>query len=301
MQIHPNKELSEELHRQQPDKFTDPNHKPEIAIALSKFEVFAGWKPLSSIAALFRIKGLGQMVPPGTAAWTDETLREVVRNFLQADDSTIRAVASQLNDLSGDALDALGDQRYVVELLPRLQDQYGSADPGSLVALLLMNYLVLAPGEALFIPADGIHAYLSGDIVECMARSNNVLNTGFCPRADRDNVDLFVNTLTFRPHSKDEITLPGVPGDIGLQGHTVVYDPPIQEFSVARVQLNSGEEEEIQAIGGPSIAIVTKGGGRLRDGDAKFSIVEGSILFIAPGTRVAWEAGAGLEVFIIMG
>jgi mannose-6-phosphate isomerase len=41
-----------------------------------------------------------------------------------------------------------------------------------------MNFLTLNPGEAIYIPADGIHAYLSGDIIECMARSNNVLNSG---------------------------------------------------------------------------------------------------------------------------
>jgi mannose-6-phosphate isomerase len=43
-----------------------------------------------------------------------------------------------------------------------------------------MNYLVLQLGEAVCFPADGIHAWLSGNIVECMARSDNVINTGFC-------------------------------------------------------------------------------------------------------------------------
>jgi len=48
-----------------------------------------------------------------------------------------------------------------------------------------MNYLVLQPGEAVCVPADGIHAWLSGDIVECMARSDNAINTGSYPQADR--------------------------------------------------------------------------------------------------------------------
>ena len=55
------------------------------------------------------------------------------------------------------------------------------------MALVTMNYLVLDKGDSIYIPADGIHAYLSGDIIECMARSNNVLNTGFCPTADRNS------------------------------------------------------------------------------------------------------------------
>ena len=49
--------------------------------------------------------------------------------------------------------------------------QYGAADAGSLVTLLCMNYPVFSAGEALYIPADGIHACLCGDIVEYMARA----------------------------------------------------------------------------------------------------------------------------------
>ena len=53
LQIHPDKALAEKLHAQNPDQFTDSNHKPEIAIALGPFEVFAGWKPAPEIQSLF--------------------------------------------------------------------------------------------------------------------------------------------------------------------------------------------------------------------------------------------------------
>jgi mannose-6-phosphate isomerase len=35
IQAHPNKELAQKLHAEFPDKYKDPNHKPEIAVALS--------------------------------------------------------------------------------------------------------------------------------------------------------------------------------------------------------------------------------------------------------------------------
>lgn len=35
IQAHPNKDLAQKLHATYPDKYKDPNHKPEIAIALS--------------------------------------------------------------------------------------------------------------------------------------------------------------------------------------------------------------------------------------------------------------------------
>ena len=53
LQIHPNKDLAAQLHAKNPDQFTDDNHKPEISIALGKFEVFIGWKATEDIQALF--------------------------------------------------------------------------------------------------------------------------------------------------------------------------------------------------------------------------------------------------------
>jgi mannose-6-phosphate isomerase len=66
-----------------------------------------------------------------------------------------------------------------------------------------MNYLVLQPNEGVYVPANGTHAWLSGDIVGNMARSDNVLDTGFGPHADRDGIDLFISALIFNPHSAE--------------------------------------------------------------------------------------------------
>ncbi|CAI4212319.1 unnamed protein product [Parascedosporium putredinis] len=211
LQIHPNKELSDELHKKDPEKFTDPNHKPEIAVALSKFEVFAGWKPLSVVSVLLNIPSLRRFIPEGTTSWTNDTLKEVVRGLLKADEALVKEVEDDLKRRPRSELDHLGAVRV--------------HRPRVLVALLCMNFLVLEPGEALFIPADGIHAYLSGDIVECMARSNNVLNSGFCPRADRDSIDLFAETLTFKALGKKDIMLPAKDSESGAKGYTVEPKP----------------------------------------------------------------------------
>jgi mannose-6-phosphate isomerase len=116
-------------------------------------------------------------------AFNDDTLREVCRNMLSASDDE---VASAIDGILSTPLEQLGKQAYIVDLVRRVQEQYGKHDNGNLVALVRMNFLVLDAGSAICIPTDGIHAYLSGNIVECMIRSNNVLNTGFCPRAERN-------------------------------------------------------------------------------------------------------------------
>lgn len=95
-----------------------------------------------------------------------------------------------------------------------------------------MNYIILSEGDSIYILADGIHAYLAGYIIECMARSNDVLNTGFCPKADRDNIELFSSSLTFDPHNVEDLLLRSKPSPKGRNGKRVVYAPPISEFNI---------------------------------------------------------------------
>ena len=58
---------------------------------------------------------------------------------------------------------------------------YGMEDPG-LFAMVLMNEVHLAPGQAIFIGANVPHAYLEGDLIECMACSDNVVRAGLTPK-----------------------------------------------------------------------------------------------------------------------
>ena len=88
LQLHPDKEVASRLHKEDPDSFTDPNHKPEIALALSEFEAFCGFKPLDEIAQLMQLNPLKRFLPgnqetPG-ATFDNETLREVVRSMLES-------------------------------------------------------------------------------------------------------------------------------------------------------------------------------------------------------------------------
>lgn len=44
IQAHPTKDHAEKLHRASPELYRDPNHKPELAIAISQFEGFCGFR-----------------------------------------------------------------------------------------------------------------------------------------------------------------------------------------------------------------------------------------------------------------
>jgi mannose-6-phosphate isomerase len=297
LQIHPDKGLSEKMHKEDPDKFPDPNHKPEIAVALSKFEAFVGFKPHVDIQELMQLEALARFLPTradGIDVSDDELLRQVTTNMLKADQKTVETT---MKELQATAREQLGRHAYILDLAPRLQDQYGIADNGNLVALVCMNFLVLDAGAAIYIPADGIHAYLSGDIVECMARSNNVINTGFCPRADRDSVDLFARALTFKQHDQKEPILERKRSDKSGNGKTDEFKPPMSEFNMLVTELSGGEKEKIKPIDGPSTLIVTSGGGKMNAGDQEYDLQEGSIFFVGQGVEVEYAAGDKLAVY----
>ncbi len=215
--------------------------------------------------------------------------------MLSASPETVADVQSSLSRLPRPDL---GSQAYILDLLPRLQQQYTPEDNGTLIALICMNYLTLRPGQAIYVPADGIHAYLSGDIVECMARSNNVINTGFCPRPDRDDVDLFTDALTFNPQRAEEALLVPRTSERGTQGRTKIYQPPMAEFQMLLTELQAGQAETVAQVQGPSIMVVTTGRGMMKirgeeggqgSGEEERELGLGHVYFVGRGVELEFR------------
>ncbi|TID24278.1 mannose-6-phosphate isomerase [Venturia nashicola] len=295
LQLHPNKELAAKLHARDPNNFTDPNHKPEIALALGPFEAFCGFKPLVDIDRLLDLEPLRQFRPMvRKPAFDDQSVKHVVKAMLTASDEAIQSCGEQLQKIPKENF---GRDTYIPSMIERLWSQYDKTDPGTLVALITMNYMKLNKGDSIYIPADGIHAYLSGDIIECMARSNNVLNTGFCPSAERNNVNTFTDCLTFTPHSAEEAMLEPRKFARAKKGKTLEYAPPLSEFSVLGTELGKGESETIGALGGPSILIATHGNGKMKAKGMDYDLKEGYIFFIGYGVEMEFEAESGLQIF----
>ncbi|PLB54600.1 mannose-6-phosphate isomerase, class I [Aspergillus steynii IBT 23096] len=300
LQIHPDKSLAEKLHAQDPHQFGDANHKPEIAIALSHFELFAGFKPLSQIGSIMALPPLSRYLPSQSAPvhhteFTDSDLRQICQTFLSLQPNIVSQTISELQALPEAQFGP--SNAYIPSLLRRLRAQYTEYDNGTLVAALLMNYMAIGPGEAVCVPADSVHAWLSGDIVECMARSDNVLNTGFCPRPDRDSVGLFAKALSFKPHGVGEVVLRRQKSGKGLLGRSDVYAPPFGEFNVLATWLGGGEVERHEAIGGPSLLVVTKGEGRMKGEGKEWEVKEGAVFFIGQGVELEFESLKGLALY----
>lgn len=261
IQSHPDQQLARKLHSQRPEVYKDPNHKPEMVVGITLFRAFVGFKEFGELKRT--VLGLPELqavigkelcdlyfagsTESPDEGFTAEALRMCAEAILFCDKDSASA---QLESLSRRLLDGAGG-RYSSGIGALLQ--HYPQDPGCLFALLL-NYVELQPGEAVFLPPNEPHCYVSGDGVECMATSDNVIRIGCTPKY-RD-LALFCESVSYKPRRLSEIFVKPEtpPGCIeGLKA----YVPPVREFfvrSLARKLTSKGLT--IPGVEGPSIVLV---------------------------------------------
>ncbi|GEE03708.1 putative mannose-6-phosphate isomerase ManA [Gordonia spumicola] len=220
-------------------RFDDPErnyrdgwHKPELVVALTDFDALAGFRDpsvtvdlLSSLEVPALDPYLGMLV-----AEPDETgLRAVFTTWLTLPESVIGGLVPAVLDGAVAAL-GRGDTRFSAELRSLLE--LGEAYPGDpgVLASTLLNRISLAPGEALYLSAGNLHAYLHGTAVELMANSDNVLRGGLTPK--HIDVPELLRVLDFTPVDLDAL----MPSS-KLVGAERVYLTPAPEFQLSRIEL----------------------------------------------------------------
>jgi mannose-6-phosphate isomerase len=186
IQVHPNSEQAKQgFAREQalgldvadPKRnYRDDSHKPEILIALSPFSALCGFRPRAELQEIFLAfsESEDRFGELSAKLATGAPLKEIFSELLL--DLELPTRFSQ----SVGAAEAIGDDSSLVlearDLSLSLLEKY-PADSGAMVALML-NLVELAPGEAIFLPAGNLHAYLSGLGLEVMAASDNVIRGG---------------------------------------------------------------------------------------------------------------------------
>ena len=163
IQAHPDKQLARRLHASDPTHYRDDNHKPELACALGEFEVLCGFRPRADIVRgvyscpeLLELVG-GDAVTQLECATDEETARVALRAlFTKLMNAEAAQVAKAVQKLA--ARLQVGAASDAEMLAARLLQQY-PGDVGIFSAYLL-NHIVLADGEAVFLPANEPHAYL---------------------------------------------------------------------------------------------------------------------------------------------
>ncbi|GIH07052.1 putative mannose-6-phosphate isomerase ManA [Rhizocola hellebori] len=234
LQAHPDSEQARAGFAAAHPSYVDAYHKPELMLALEDFEALCGFRPGPESAQLLRALGIASLAP--------------VVESLEAGD--LRAAVSTLLGWPAGEREALvaavaqGDQ-----LAGQLAGYYPD-DMGVIVALLL-NHVTLRPGEAIWMPAGTLHAYVRGAGVEIMASSDNVLRGGLT----RKHIDVaeLLRVLRFEPMRipllSEQTVSPGV----------VTWPVPVADFRLSRIRLD-GEQPALELTPhGPRTVLCLRG------------------------------------------
>ena len=261
--------------------YKDDNHKPEMIVALSDFQALAGFKTVQQIRELLEDIGSYPAAPElheAAAQWSEllgDSLESLVSHLLgnRADFGNHSVALAALAEFDG---------RF--ELAARLHELY-PGDPGVLVALF-MNHLSLSPGEALFLPAGVVHAYLSGLGIEIMAASDNVLRGGLTPK----HIDV--------PELLEVVQFEGGPIELVhqlkiAQGLTE-FAAPVDDFVLYRVEPSAAHLLADISLGGAAIAICTAGEVAISNSlEERAVLTRGEAAYLSADARLTTFAGSG--------
>lgn len=224
------------------------NHLPEVFSWLSRRE--SGVAEL--VARVSALAQLPRMTINGSPAEVDQNVRDTVL-----------------------VTDALGVVRVLADEFP--------GDPG-IVASLLLNHVTLRRGEALFLPAGNIHAYLHGLGVEVMTSSDNVLRGGMTTK--HVDVDELLSVLDFTSGPPPYLEPERVSEALEW------FRPGVRDFAVAHV---TGESQF--SLTGPAIAFCVAGKMSMRGEVSSGTLVQGGAFYITPDEGRLNISGDG-EMFV---
>ena len=261
--------------------FKDPYHKPEMIVAVTTLEALCGFRPVEeSLHCLAKLQ-LPELKP---------TIAALARGGLRAAIPQLLALSEKRRTSLVDAV-AVRARTFVEAHDPEFINTYrwaatlAESYPGDagVVISLMCNHLKLAPGEAMFLPAGNLHAYLAGAGVEVMASSDNVLRAGLTTK----HVDLaaLIEVVDFTD-AKIPVLHP-VLGPGGLR-----YRVPVEDFDLTRVQLDDGTG--VLTTRGPQVALCFEGRAVLASADGELVVEQGQAAFVPAGAPVTASGPAVL-------
>ena len=235
IQVHPSRAQAEAgyadeekrgVPRDAPDRnYVDDWPKPELLYALTPFEVAAGLRTPADASALLQALDVDELKPLA-AGLTDlgAALATVLRWREPAPlVASVVAACQRLAGSGGPYADACAAAVRVAADRP--------GDIG-VAALLLMRHAVLQPGQAVFMPAGGLHAYLRGTGIELLANSDNVVRSGLTSK----HIDVPELLKLLDPAVEVPILAPRV-----LPDGITWFDTPVPEFRLHVIELTGPE------------------------------------------------------------
>lgn len=270
--------------------YRDGNHKPEMLLALSRFEAVCGFRtPHRALQVLHGLRTdlTGRLASLLTSSPTAQGMRAAFRTLLTP---SLRPDPQQVADVAhacATRLEATSSPSPRVDrLVVRLQEEH-PGDPG-VVAALLLNPVTLHPGEAMYVPAGIIHSYISGLGVEIMASSDNVLRAGLTPK--RVAIDEMLQCVRVQAAPPVRIA------PEQLTAHTAAYYAPVDDFELTRTRFDdtdAGEDLRVIPGSGPRIVLSLEGEVLLRTRTGERRLTAGRSVFLPADSGPLYAGGRG--------
>jgi mannose-6-phosphate isomerase len=269
--------------------YRDTNHKPELVYALTPFEILSGFRAPDQAATLLggidaplaeQLHSLlkDQPSPAGIRAAFTQLLEPETRPTPIQVQQVVRACAARL---------AKGSPSPQADRTVVLLAATYAGDPG-VVTSLLLNTLTLQPGEAMFVPAGAVHAYLHGLAVEIMASSDNVLRAGLTPK--HVDVDELLRTVDYVAAPPRRI----VPER--FHAATQVFYAPVEDFELS---VTSVKDDLVHPLPGhgPRILLCLEGELTIEaSSEGSLTLGKGQSLFAPAGDGGLTVGGRGTLV-----
>jgi mannose-6-phosphate isomerase len=282
IQVHPSRAQAEAGFRAENERglppgdparnYSDDWPKPELLYALTPFEVVAGLRTPADAAGILRALAVEPLEPLAARLENEATaqaLGEAFGTVLTWPEGGRAGLVAEVLTACTRLADAGGP--YAGACAAALRNAEDHPGDLGLVALLLMRHMVLQPGQAVFMPAGGLHDYLSGTGIEVLANSDNVVRAGLTSK----HVDVPELLKLLDPAVTVPVLSPAAFADgIGW------FDTPAPEFRLYVADL-TGEAVTLPGAG-PRILLCTEGAAALRSASgAQVSLGRGASCFAA--------------------
>lgn len=257
--------------------YKDPRHKPELLMALTDFSAFCGFLPYERMIARFQHYRIDELLPafrPFEKQPDEHTLSELFASLFDAPKGEReRAIRRVIGRARLDVEDQ-NTRARLGEWLIKLEQQYGG-DPGVLAAILL-HFVQLRPGEALFLPCGVLHSYLGGTGLEIMAASDNVLRGGLTKK--HVDVPELRSALDFRPYDLTLARTKTVQHQPGANITTFIT--PSVDFQLSIINITTGAK---YVSSGPDILLGLDGSIQVTSQGESQDLRKGEQMFCSAG------------------
>ena len=270
--------------------YKDTNHKPEMVLALTRFQAVAGFRaPRRAVEVLAGLDSVLARRMRRTLRLnpTRYGIRQVFSDVVSA---STRPTPEEISDLVAEIA-----ARFEAGTSPSLRVDSNvlkmavtfPGDPG-IAAALLLNPVTLQPGEALFVPAGSVHAYISGLGVEVMASSDNVLRAGLTAK----HIDVPEMLACV-----DYVAAPPVrPAPEYLSRATRAYYAPVDDFELMVTTVVAADGRLPVPGRGPRILLAVEGAMTLVTQADTQTLAQGEAVFGGAGEHRLSVEGEGTLV-----